>query len=111
MMTPNQQAAALWGIAENEAFPTADRLKSALAALEHYGNQAAWLEEMLECENELIFVVDDYHTNPEYRTDTVERVFGTLEYPAEEWAVQMMEIHPDRFNFFIVKEAKVPVDV
>jgi hypothetical protein len=38
-MTPAEEAAAMWGVAENEAFSLSDRLACALKALEFYGNQ------------------------------------------------------------------------
>lgn len=36
-MTPSQEAAAFWGIAENRAFPCEQRLQAALKALEYFG--------------------------------------------------------------------------
>ena len=38
-MDEAMQAAALWGVATNEAYPIEDRLKAALQALEYFGNQ------------------------------------------------------------------------
>lgn len=37
-MTNAQEAAAFWGIAENQAFSTLERLRAALQALEFFGN-------------------------------------------------------------------------
>lgn len=38
-MGKEMQAAAMWGIATNEAFPVEDRLTAALQALEYFGNK------------------------------------------------------------------------
>ena len=47
-MTPAQEAAALWGSAQNRAYSELQRLRMALAALEFYGGLAERVEELAE---------------------------------------------------------------
>jgi hypothetical protein len=47
-MTPAQEAAAMWGSAENTAYSTRSRLVYALKALEFYGGLAERVEALAE---------------------------------------------------------------
>jgi hypothetical protein len=47
-MTPDQEAAAFWGSAQNEVYSVKDRLAMALQALEFFGKSYERLEALME---------------------------------------------------------------
>jgi hypothetical protein len=61
IMTPEMEAAALWGSAQNEAYPVQDRLAMALQALEFFGNECDRLQEQRKRESQAREYVDTLH--------------------------------------------------
>lgn len=101
------EAAAFWGGSNNPFYSIEYRLQLASQALEFFGPHYEQFEAMLDDAPEEIWLVDDYHTSPEYRTDNITQMKGP---DPEAWAVRMMEDFPGRFNYFIVKRIMVPFD-